>query len=72
MPESTARSHVLARPRDLKPENLLLSSQRQLKVADFGFASEYVPGKPLDVYCGSVAYASPGTRPPRDPCMVAV
>jgi len=46
---------------DLKPENLLLSAQRQLKVADFGFASEYQPGRALDMYCGSVPYSSPGT-----------
>ncbi len=44
--------------RDLKCENLLLSSQMILKISDFGFARE-VDGKNLETYCGSYAYAAP-------------
>lgn len=44
--------------RDLKCENLLLSSQMILKISDFGFARE-LDGKNLETYCGSYAYAAP-------------
>ena len=63
---------------DLNPENLLISQQRQLKVADFGFAGEFTPGRPLDVYCGSVPYTSPCTtayasmKPTKDTSLIDI
>ncbi|KAI9199781.1 kinase-like domain-containing protein, partial [Polychytrium aggregatum] len=45
--------------RDLKLENILLTSDLQVKVIDFGFTKQYSDRKLLDTYCGSVAYAAP-------------
>ncbi|KAI5618487.1 serine/threonine-protein kinase SIK1 isoform X1 [Silurus asotus] len=45
--------------RDLKAENVLLDSNMDIKLADFGFGNFFVPGKPLNTWCGSPPYAAP-------------
>ncbi|XP_022250689.1 serine/threonine-protein kinase SIK3-like isoform X2 [Limulus polyphemus] len=45
--------------RDLKAENLLLDSNMNIKIADFGFSNYYKPGRLLSTWCGSPPYAAP-------------
>ena len=40
-------------------ENLLLDSDLNIKIADFGFSNEFQPGGKLDTFCGSPPYAAP-------------
>lgn len=43
----------------LQAENLLLDSEMNIKIADFGFSNEFTPGSKLDTFCGSPPYAAP-------------
>ena len=45
--------------RDIKLENLLMDSQNNMKVIDFGLAAVFKPGAWLNVHCGSPSYAAP-------------
>ncbi|KAG4083568.1 Pkinase-domain-containing protein [Neocallimastix lanati (nom. inval.)] len=49
--------HVIHR--DLKAENLLLDSNMNVKIADFGFSNQFSPGQRLNTWCGSPPYAAP-------------
>ncbi len=42
-----------------KSENLLLDSNLNIKLADFGFANYYDMINPLKTFCGSAPYAAP-------------
>lgn len=45
---------------DLKPENLLLDTEKNIKIIDFGFVKLFDPDDNLKTFCGSPFYASPG------------
>jgi serine/threonine protein kinase len=44
---------------DLKPENLLLDGNKNLKINDFGLSNMMRPGDLLRTFCGSPLYSSP-------------
>ena len=45
--------------RDLKPGNVCVDSDFNLKIIDWGFAKEYVPGSKTARWCGTPAYMAP-------------
>lgn len=45
--------------RDIKLENILVSSDYEMKIIDFGLSAFFLPGKMLRVHCGSPSYAAP-------------
>ena len=45
--------------RDIKPENILLDKDYNVKLCDYGWATYFTPGKFLTVYCGTPEYVSP-------------
>ncbi|KAL8569911.1 NUAK SNF1-like kinase 1 [Nucella lapillus] len=45
--------------RDLKLENIILDSEGDVKIADFGLANYFSYDRTLDTFCGSPLYASP-------------
>jgi len=45
--------------RDMKPENLLLDHDMNIKIVDFGLSNTYQKGETLKTACGSPCYAAP-------------
>ena len=46
--------------RDLKPDNILLDCQNNIKIADFGLSEEFTPGEKLNTFCvGTPEYMAP-------------
>jgi MAP/microtubule affinity-regulating kinase len=38
--------------RDLKHQNIVLDKNKNIKLIDFGFSTEYKKGEQLDTFCG--------------------
>jgi len=45
--------------RDVKAENIFLDANNNVKIGDWGFATEWAPGKVIKTFCGSVHYSAP-------------
>lgn len=45
--------------RDLKLENILLDSDKNVKIIDFGFSAETQKNKPMNIFCGTPSYMAP-------------
>lgn len=45
--------------RDIKLENIVLDSNHNIKLVDFGFACSFYTGEKMEVFCGSPDYAAP-------------
>ena len=43
----------------MKPENLLLDDQNNIKIVDFGLSNTYTDNNTLKTACGSPCYAAP-------------
>ena len=43
----------------MKPENLLLDHNMNIKIVDFGLSNTYIEGETLKTACGSPCYAAP-------------
>jgi len=53
--------------RDIKCENLLITIDGVLKVADFGFARHFTTSDTSQTYCGSTAYTAPEVLYAKEP-----
>jgi len=45
--------------RDLKLENILINSDKNIKIIDFGFSLVTSKNKPLNICCGTPSYMAP-------------
>lgn len=48
-----------ANPIDIKPDNILLDKNLNVKITDFGLSNWLKPGARLATFCGSTQYCSP-------------